>query len=145
MRTPLLLLLAVVVLAPASALACPLLVAPPHDCGTLRIGPGSLRGGRATGPACLLTAYRTCSPATFALATVGVDTVARTRFTVEVLRRADCEIGVSSTFTVVPRPTGPPTVGRCRALVLRGGDVVATGCSVHGLARSLSLMGAVPR
>jgi hypothetical protein len=112
-----------------------------RSCGSLTVGgeaaPTSSTGG---GAACILGAFRSCTPATYRLASFGVDTIATSTFTVA-KGPSGCTVTVSVTHRVVPRPPSGPTVGRCSAIVRARSDIVATGCRPATLSPTLSLTG----
>jgi hypothetical protein len=114
---------------------------PVRSCGSLAVGVGGVTtGSTGGGAACMLGAFRSCTPATYRLATFGVDTVATAIFTVA-KGSSGCAVTVSVTHRVVPRPPSGPTVGRCAAIVRAGSDIVATGCRPEPLPPTLSLRG----
>jgi hypothetical protein len=99
----------------------------PRSCGTLSIGPGSLKRGSAAGPACLLQAYRSCRPATFTLSSFGVDTIAKDVFRV-VRTPGSCRVTVAGSLEVVPQQ---PHLfhATCQRIQRVANDIVATGCT----------------
>jgi hypothetical protein len=120
--------------------ACAVSVAA-RSCGSLTVGPTALRNSTSgRGASCMLSAFRTCSPAVYELSSFGVDTIGRSTFTI-VRRSSGCSVTVAVTFQVVPQPAKAPTLGRCKAIVLAGSDIVATGCHGSVLAATESLTG----
>jgi hypothetical protein len=111
------------------------------SCGSRTIaGTGTVTASSGGGPACLLAAYKACTPATYTLSLFGVDTIARTVFTV---RRSgnSCMVAVGRSLTVVPQKPRPGGKGTCAAIARRSGDIVATGCHGTGLSATISLTG----
>ena len=107
-------------------------------CAPSTLGPGALRRGPGSGPACLLGAYRAgCRAATFTLSVFGVDTIERLRFALE-RAGVGCQVAVSDSFTVVPRAASLHD-GVCSSLSRRGGGIVAGGCRGQGIPSELSL------
>jgi hypothetical protein len=124
----------------AAAGACAATVAV-RSCGSLTVGPTALRASSSgRGASCMLSAFRTCSPAVYQLSSFGVDTIGRSTFTIA-RRSGGCSVTVAVTFQIVPRPAKAPTVGRCTAIVHAGLDIVATGCHGSTLAATESLTG----
>ena len=134
-------LLAAIVVAVAAAPALSAAAAPP----LLRCAPATVRAGAPSpagrgGASCLLRAYRQhCRAAAYELSTFGVDTIARDTFSVASVK-GRCRVEVATSFTVVPQKPRPGGSGECITLAVRGADIVATGCTVGGLSRSVSLI-----
>ena len=104
------------------------------SCGTHSAGSTALKAP-PTGAACMLRAFqRHCTPATYELAVIGVDTIDRRSF-----RIANCHVVVSETFRVVPRPMQATTHAVCSGLRRTATDIVATGCTGIHVARTYSL------
>ncbi len=104
------------------------------SCGTHTAGATALKSP-STGAACMLRAYRNhCTPATYELAVMGVDTIDRRTF-----RIANCHVLVSESFRVVPRPPQATIRAVCTKLEKTPTDIVATGCTGIHVARSFSL------
>src|SRR5690348_9088018 len=102
------------------------------NCGTHSAGPTALESPPA-GAVCMANAFRRhCTPATYTLSIMGVDTIDRRAF-----RIASCRVLVDETFRVVPQP--PHVTGRrtCTAIRRTPTDVIATGCT--GDRKSVSL------
>jgi hypothetical protein len=114
------------------------------SCGSRTVaGTGTVTASSGGGPACLLAAYRACTPATYTLSLFGVDTIARTAFVV----RKDgngCTVAIGQSLTVVPQKPRPDGTGTCKAIASRSSDIVATGCRGTGLAATISLTGRHP-
>jgi hypothetical protein len=103
-------------------------------CGTHSAGPTAPRANN-TGAVCLLNAFRDhCSPATYRLDIMGVDTIAERRF-----RIANCHVLVSESFRVVPQPAHTNAQGSCSGVRREAADIVATGCVGAKLPRVVSL------
>jgi hypothetical protein len=114
---------------------------PARSCGSLTVGGSAVpTSSPGSGAACMLKAFRTCTPATYRLGSFGVDTITTSTF-VLAKSASGCAVTVSVTHRVVPRPPSGPTVGRCGAIVRSGSDIVATGCRPATLSPTLSLTG----
>jgi hypothetical protein len=114
---------------------------PVRSCGSVTVGGAAVTtSSSGAGAACMLGAFRSCTPATYQLASFGVDTIATSTFMVAKGPNG-CTVTVSVTHRVVPRPPSAPTVGRCGAIVRAGLDIVATGCRPAPLLPILSLTG----
>ncbi len=108
-------------------------------CPARSIGPGALTHGATAGAECLLRAYQHgCTPATYALSSFGVDTIATLQFTL-VRRSGACAIAVTRSFRVVPQKPRVTAAGTCKSLRRTATDIVAAGCSGGGLSRTTSL------
>jgi len=104
------------------------------SCGTHSTGPTALKTPPA-GAVCMLRAFRNnCTPATYELDIMGVDTVQRRRFRIE-----NCRVLVSETLHVVPRPMQATQHAVCAGLRRTPTDIAATGCAGIHVARSYSL------
>ncbi len=124
----------------AAAGACAA-TAPPRACGSLSVGPTAIKtAATGRGATCMLSAFRTCSPAVYRLSSFGVDTIGRSTFTI-VKHAAGCTVTVAVTFQVVPQPPKAPLVGHCARIVRSGSDIVAAGCRGPNLAVTESLTG----
>jgi hypothetical protein len=123
-----------------AAAAQGVVASPMRSCGSLTVTDALPTNSTGGGAACMLNAFRSCTPATYRLASFGVDTVATSTFTVA-KGASGCAVTVSVTHRVVPRPPSGPTVGRCGAIVRAGSDIVATGCRPGTLLPTLSLTG----
>jgi len=134
----------------AAALAAVAVLAPParasttKSCGSLTVaGTGTVTASSGGGAACLLAAFRSCTPATYDLSLFGVDTIARTHFAV--LRHGNgCTVSVGQSLEVVPQKPRPGGTGRCTAIARRSSDIAATDCRGSGLAATISLTGRRP-
>jgi hypothetical protein len=94
------------------------------SCGTHSAGPTALKSP-PTGATCMLRAYRNhCTPATYELYDMGVDTIDRRSFRIE-----KCRVLVSESFRVVPRPPQSTVHAVCAQLQKTATDIVATGCT----------------
>jgi hypothetical protein len=104
------------------------------SCGTHSAGPTALKAP-PTGAVCMLRAFRShCTPATYELNVIGVDTIDRRSFRIE-----NCHVLVSESFRVVPRPP-QPTIHAVRAKIQRTQtDILATGCTGTHVVRTYSL------
>jgi hypothetical protein len=111
-----------------------------RDCGSLSVGPGALRHGSTSGAACLLAAFRTCTPAGYTLSNFGVDTIASDVFRIQATS-GRCQIQVTGTFRVVPQRPHTTLRGVCLALKRTATDIVATGCRGTGATATISLTG----
>jgi hypothetical protein len=109
-----------------------------RSCGTYSIGPGAVRHGSPAGATCLLSAYRSCRPATYTLASFGVDTESTAVFRIVRFGPA-CRVAVDATFRVVPQ-TPHRFHATCRRVRRVAGDIEATGCT-GGLPPTISLTG----
>ena len=104
------------------------------SCGTHSAGATALKSP-PTGATCMLRAYRNhCTPATYELAVMGVDTIDRRSF-----RIANCHVLVSESFRVVPQPPQSTIHAVCARLQKTPTDIVATGCTGIHVARTVSL------
>jgi hypothetical protein len=108
------------------------------SCGTYSIGPGAVRHGSTAGATCLLKAYRSCRPATYVLASFGVDTESTSAFHI-VRVGPKCTVAVDATFRVVPQ-TPHRFHGTCNRIRRLAGDFVAAGCTGK-LPATISLTG----
>jgi len=114
---------------------------PVRSCGSLAVGGEAVTtNSTGSGAACMLTAFRSCTPATYRLTSFGVDAIATSTFVVAKGPNG-CIVTVSVTHRIVPRPPSGPTLGRCGAIVRAGPDIVATGCRPATLSPTLSLTG----
>jgi hypothetical protein len=112
-----------------------------RSCGSLTVGGEAVTtSSTGGGAACMLSAFRTCTPAAYRLASFGVDTITTSIFMVA-KSRSGCTVTVSVTHRVAPHPPAGTTVGRCGAIVRAGTDIVATGCRPATLSPTLSLTG----
>jgi hypothetical protein len=103
-------------------------------CGTHSAGATALKGP-PTGAACMLRAFRNhCTPATYELDVMGVDTIDRRRFRIE-----DCRVLVSETLRVVPQPPQATIRAVCSGIRRTPTDIVATGCTGIHVQRTFSL------
>jgi putative component of membrane protein insertase Oxa1/YidC/SpoIIIJ protein YidD len=104
------------------------------SCGVHSAGPTAPKAP-ATGAACMLRAFHNhCTPATYELDVMGVDTINRRSF-----RIARCHVVVTEGFRVVPRPMHTTLRAVCSGLRRTATDIVATGCTRVQVARSYSL------
>jgi hypothetical protein len=109
-------------------------------CASLSLGPGSLtRQSGHQGARCLLTAYQHhCQTAHYRLSIFGIDTIATRDFTV-LNRSGRCQVGVTTSFRVVPQQPHTSGHGYCRTLDPQGTDIIARSCHGKGLPPALSL------
>ena len=104
------------------------------SCGTHSAGATALKAP-PTGAACMLRAFRNhCTPATYELAVMGVDTIDRRSF-----RIANCHVLVTESFRVVPRPPQSTIHAVCTKIQRTPTDTVATGCTGIHAQRTYSL------
>ena len=112
-----------------------------RSCGSRTVGgTGVVTAAHGGGATCLLTAFAACTPASYELSSFGVDTIARSTFTVT-KGTGGCYLAVGRSFEVVPQKSRPAGSGRCAAVARRASDIVATGCHGGGLTASVSLTG----
>src|SRR5690242_11930890 len=103
------------------------------SCGTHSGGPTAPQSS-LTGAACMLRAFRNhCTPATYELDVMGVDTIDRRTF-----RIANCHVLVTESFRVVPRPPQSAIHAVCAGIRRTGTDIVAYSCTGIHVARTFS-------
>jgi hypothetical protein len=104
------------------------------SCGAHSAGPTAPKAP-PTGAVCMLRAFRNhCTPATYELDVMGVDTIDRRSFRIE-----NCHVLVSESFRVVPRPPQSTIHAVCAGLRRTPTDIVAFGCTGIHVARTFSL------
>jgi hypothetical protein len=104
------------------------------SCGTHSAGPTALKAP-PIGAVCMLRGFRNhCTPATYELDVMGVDTIDRRRFRIE-----NCHVLVSETLRVVPQPPQATIHAVCAKLQKTPTDIVATGCTGIHVQRTFSL------
>jgi hypothetical protein len=112
----------------------PLLSAAVLSCGTHSAGPTALNAP-PTGAVCMLRAFRRrCTPATYELYVMGVDTIQRRIFRIE-----SCHVLVSESLRVVPGPVQPTQHAVCAGIRHTPADIVAYGCTGIHVLRTYSL------
>jgi len=83
----------------------------------------------------MLRAFRNhCTPATYEIDVMGVDTIDRRTF-----RIANCHVLVAESFRVVPRPPQSTIHAVCAGIRRTGTDIVAYSCTGIHVARTFSL------
>ena len=83
----------------------------------------------------MLRAFRNhCTPATYGLSAMGVDTIDRRMFRIE-----NCHVLVSESFRVVPQPPQSTIHAVCTGIHRTSDDIVAFGCTGIHVARTFSL------
>ena len=83
----------------------------------------------------MLRAFRShCTPATYELDVIGVDTIDRRRFRIE-----NCHVLVTESFRVVPQPPQSAIHAVCTKVQRTATDITATGCTGIHVARTYSL------